>query len=773
MVISMQLISRMRKSTTIKKYLYIATIVLTLIYVFSVPSFGESSSILRYSIYISMFLLGVCSILFCLLYHTLRIHRFCFLIPIFAIFALIGTIIGSKEYRSWLSLVLLAGSFFVFIFAFKAIENKYLVISIISLGIFFFSLYFIVYYRNEILNFRSYGTEDFRLGFYFDNPNGVSAYAAVGVATALFSFLFIPKKIRYLFVIPLLTSLLVGIVTGSRSFIVAVAIFMVVLLYFKFKKHKFVYLIIIVSIAVLFLVLLNLPFMSTIKQRIVDAIGTLFGFSTKADTSTISRTIWIDYGFYLGARNLMFGLGINGFSIYSGVGTYSHSNFAEMICDFGLIGFILFYLPLILILIRGIIDKHVDKPLVLSFVIYYLLIGFSNVFYYKKFYFLILSFIFYLDFLESGKIETIKLVNNFDSVVFTCDSMSSGGAEKVLASLANAMADTGIQVSIIGVSDTDISSSFYELKNVKYISLGNGVKKRIGSLKRIIKLRKLIKEYSPSVVISFLPHINVYTFFALLGTHIPHIVSERNNPYKDPKGKLLRSLKYIAFLFADGCVFQTSESKLFYPLIVQKKSSIIHNPIVLEFVPNEDCVSRKKVILAVGRLEKQKNYPCLIDAFTIFNKEKNNTYILRIFGEGSLKKELYDYCCSKEIIDYVQFMGADSTWHKTEYMDEMYVLSSDYEGMPNSLAEAIALGIPSISTDSPSGGPRELIKEGVNGFLVPVGDSNSLAKKMIQLTEKDKSLYFDYKKFAASYSIETTIHNWINYITGLKKERYE
>ena len=358
------------------------------------------------------------------------------------------------------------------------------------------------------------------------------------------------------------------------------------------------------------------------------------------------------------------------------------------------------------------------------------------------------------------------------NIVITCDSMHSGGAEKVIASLSNSFADRGVKVTIIGVSDTELSSSFYELKSVEYISLGNGIGKRIPPFKRINMLRRLIKTMSPDVVISFLPHINIYTFFALIGTKTIHIVSERNNPYVDPKEKILRLLKRIAFRFADGCIFQTEESKKFYSKKIQKKSTVIPNPIVLEFALPEERPVRNNVVLAVGRLEKQKNYYCLIDAFAIFNEKKNNSYLLRVYGEGSLKKELVNYCKYKGVSNYVQFKGSNPNWHKNEYMDAMYVLSSDYEGMPNSLAEAIALGIPSISTDSPTGGSRKLIKDGYNGYLVPLGDSVTLSKKMIEIADQNPFPSFNRDKFVESMSISKITDLWLDFICKVEN-KYE
>lgn len=362
---------------------------------------------------------------------------------------------------------------------------------------------------------------------------------------------------------------------------------------------------------------------------------------------------------------------------------------------------------------------------------------------------------------------------NVKRIVFTCDTMGSGGAEKVIASLSNCMTKKGIDVTIIGVSDIKPANSFYNLCGAKYISLGEGYSKRINSFKRVKMLKRLLKSISPDAVVSFLPHISVYAFFALLGTGITHIVSERNNPYIDPKEKLLRTLKKVAFKHADGCVFQTKESMAFYPKKVQRKSVVIPNPISLEFIPQESKIIRYKVVLAVGRLEKQKNYYCLIDAFAVFNKRMNDTYLLRIFGEGSLKGDLIKYCELKGIANYVQFMGNNPNWHKEEYKDAMYVLSSDYEGMPNSLAEAIALGIPSISTDSPSGGSRELIKDGYNGYLVPVGDSEMMSQRMMDIINKDPFSNFDYKEFAKSFSESKITDLWIDYISKIKNVRYE
>ena len=176
----MKLISNLRNSSILKRILFYLTGVLLFAYVFSVPSFGEATNITRYIVYVSMSLLGIVVIIYLALFDSFRLRKVFLLIPLFSIFALFGTILFSHEFRSWLSLILLAISFFVFTYAFKIIKSKYIVVAIISSAFFAFSLFFIACYWRQILDFRSYTNDSFRLGWRFDNPNGVSAYAVVG-----------------------------------------------------------------------------------------------------------------------------------------------------------------------------------------------------------------------------------------------------------------------------------------------------------------------------------------------------------------------------------------------------------------------------------------------------------------------------------------------------------------------------------------------------------------------------------------------------------------
>ena len=708
------------------------------------------------------------------LYDNFSVPKSTIFIPLFAIFSFIGTMLYSKEYKSWISLVLLVISFYSFLLSFKILKNKYLVISIISLAFLLFGIYYIIHYRNEFLHIASILSDKYRLGSYFDNPNGVGAYSVVAFATSFYLVLFLKRKVRFFFLLPSLVSILVGVSTGSRTFFLMVIIIVAVFLYFFFQKHKFIYLIVLGATIAIGILVLNLPALSLLKDRLLLSFQTIFGTASKADTSTIQRANYIQYGFYLGSKNLLTGYGVDGFAVITEINTYSHCNFSEVLCNFGIMGFILFYAPLIVLLIKAITDKKIEKGFVVTFFVYYLIASFTTVLYYKKIYFLVLSFLFYLVYFDREK-KSVLLCKELKKVVFTCDTLNNGGAERVISTLSNSFSDLKIGVSIIGVSDRFGNTPFYQLNNnVSYIKLCSGFKRRVCFIKRIILLKKQLKLIKPDIVISFLPHVNFYTMFACKALNIPYIVSERNDPKRDPKKLLIKLFKYLSFIKADGCVFQTVNARDYYYSSIQEKSIIIYNPICLEYTPDE-CIEKKTpVVLAVGRLTTQKNYKVLISAFKDFNQEMGGEYMLKIYGTGPLRDELIDFCKSIDVERYVSFMGSDDHWHVKEYKDAIYVLSSDYEGLPNSLIEAMALGIPSISTDCPCGGPKEIIKDGTNGLLVPVNDSSALAKKMIEITKISPELFYNSTRIMLDeFNVDTIATKWVNYIKSLKRDIYE
>ena len=238
------------------------------------------------------------------------------------------------------------------------------------------------------------------------------------------------------------------------------------------------------------------------------------------------------------------------------------------------------------------------------------------------------------------------------------------------------------------------------------------------------------------------------------------IVSERNNPATDPKELMLRLLKLYAYHHADGCVFQTNDAKEYFSDSIQNKSTIIANPID----PSIDypvAKKRTKTIISVGRLNEQKNYPCLINAFELFYKNHPD-YELKIYGDGPLKESIEQLIDEKNLGDSVTLMGKSNTWHKDENDASMFALTSDFEGMPNALAEAIALGIPCVATDCPIGGPKELIIEGQNGYLAKVNNPEDVANKM-EKALKLKIYQYDVYEFIEKRTPKAIASEWLDF----------
>ena len=290
-------------------------------------------------------------------------------------------------------------------------------------------------------------------------------------------------------------------------------------------------------------------------------------------------------------------------------------------------------------------------------------------------------------------------------ILFCCETMRGGGAEKVIATLSNQFSLLGHKVTIIMVSEGN-SQSFYKLeKNVELISLYSYMQnKRHSIFNKVRELKKLVDCVCPDIVVSFLKHIIIYTYLALKKTKYPVVFSERN----DPKSYSIIYKIVLKCLFkkANGCVFQTPDAKLWYGRSISKNSVVIPNPVGLSTSKLEHKNKNKRVF-AVGRLEAQKNYKLLINAFDIFHLKRPD-YKLIIYGIGKEEKRIKRIIERKNLKKHIELCGTNTNWHDIEFDSSVYVLSSKYEGMPNALAESLCLGIPCVSVNCSIGGPRFL-----------------------------------------------------------------
>jgi len=354
------------------------------------------------------------------------------------------------------------------------------------------------------------------------------------------------------------------------------------------------------------------------------------------------------------------------------------------------------------------------------------------------------------------------------NIMFSTGCLKKGGAERVISNLANYFINDN-KVSIV---TTIKGEQYYELdKNINVYSLDQGSNIEnflIKNVKRIRNLKKIINKVKPDIIVSFLPEPSYrLLFLKIFNKNLKVIVSVRNDPkieYKNIISKLVMKLLYSK---ADGFVFQTEEAKNYFSKKIKNKSTIIPNPVNKNFICEPFFGKREKTIVTVGRLEKQKNHELLINAFSkIANKYRD--YKLIIYGDGSLRTNLEEQIQRLKLENRVILAGQVDEIHKVIYKSGLFVLSSDYEGMPNCLLEAMALGIPCISTDCPCGGPKEIIDNGINGILVPTNDVSKMSKAIEKIIlDDDKKISYSKesnKKISLNFNPEVINKKWKDYI---------
>jgi glycosyltransferase involved in cell wall biosynthesis len=343
------------------------------------------------------------------------------------------------------------------------------------------------------------------------------------------------------------------------------------------------------------------------------------------------------------------------------------------------------------------------------------------------------------------------------NIVFVLASLGSGGAERVVSLLANKMVERGHQVEIICLKFNDV---YYQTDSRVKVTLA--MRQTKNRFTEIFWLRKYLKQQKPDVVIPFTEGVYCFTILSLLGTGIPIIASERLDPAAMSTTR--KVLKRLLLPYADWLVVQTQSIKEYFPKSIQKKTSIIYNP-VNDSVFNLPSLQgrageRLNRIISVGRLYPQKNQEMMIRAFA---KIADNfpDWQLVIFGEGPLRAELEFLVSSFKLQDRVLLPG------RTEYVIEelrksnIFCMSSDYEGMSNSMIEAICVGLPIVTTDV--SGVKELVENGKNGVVVPCGDVDKLGKTFSELMSNER-LMEEYSRNNYSkkelFRIDTIVNQW-------------
>lgn len=317
-------------------------------------------------------------------------------------------------------------------------------------------------------------------------------------------------------------------------------------------------------------------------------------------------------------------------------------------------------------------------------------------------------------------------------VAFYCGSLIKGGAERVFVNLAEYFYKEGYDVCIITQykkeDEYTVSPAIGRVLS-DLTEEETGKSRFCNFFRRLFKLRRILKTVKPDIVLTCTAKSNFMTMAASTFLKTKVVVSIVADPKMEYDTKAIRLIARTYFCFADGIVFQTKEARAFFPAYIQKKSVILSNALNPQFLRERYAGEREKEIVAVGRLDDNKNHALLICAFAEI-ADRFPEYRLVIFGEGECRGRLESLIAEKSLSARVFLAGVTADVAGSIERAALFVLPSNTEGMPNTLLEAMALGLTVISTDCPCGGPRELVRQEENGLLVPVGDADALAKAM-------------------------------------------
>ncbi len=351
-------------------------------------------------------------------------------------------------------------------------------------------------------------------------------------------------------------------------------------------------------------------------------------------------------------------------------------------------------------------------------------------------------------------------------ILFYMNSIHFGGAERVIVNLANKFSDRDYEVIFVTsfkcneeytlqnkinrliLEEKDIQQSFFK-KNFF----------------RTIKLRKVCKIEKPDIVISFMAEPNFRAIVATMFLGIRTLISVRNDPNKEYPNRLFRLISKILYPLASGCVFQTEDAQKWFSKGIQKKSKIILNHVDEKFY-KVNFKGKRKNIVTVGRLEPQKNHKLLIEAFSKIANDFLDENLV-IYGDGSQVQKLGKLTKKLGIEDRVIFMGATKEIQEKIKDAKVFVLSSDYEGLPNVVMEAMTLGLPVISTDCPCGGPRMLIGNNKSGILVEVCNTEEMVNAMRKILSDSafaECLSNNAKITARKFEPDKVFKQWEKYV---------
>ncbi len=368
-------------------------------------------------------------------------------------------------------------------------------------------------------------------------------------------------------------------------------------------------------------------------------------------------------------------------------------------------------------------------------------------------------------------------------ILFYLHSLSSGGAERVVSGLADYWKAQGWGITIVTIAP--VSRDFYKLHpEVRRVAVGldmpsDGLVDALRyNWRRLNALRKVLRELGPDIAVGMMSSANCTLFLAALGTSVPVVGCERTYPPAEPLGRPWRWLRRVLYRRFDAIVAQTERSADWVQRnCAPRKVAVIPNMVTfplrstLPHVPVPRCAeqaSGSKLLLAVGRLRPEKGFDRLIEAFAQLAPCFRD-WRLCILGEGPSRQalvQLTERLRMSQRISMPGTVGNVGDWYEAA---DLYVLTSLFEGFPNSLLEAMAYGLPAVSVDCDTG-PRDIVRHGVDGILVPQDNPAALVNALQRLMD-DKRLRDAYAAKAVEvrqrFSILRILRQWQRLFEGI------
>lgn len=316
-------------------------------------------------------------------------------------------------------------------------------------------------------------------------------------------------------------------------------------------------------------------------------------------------------------------------------------------------------------------------------------------------------------------------------IAVVSNGLSGGGAERVASIVANYFDNKGYSVLFVAAYSPDREYVINDSIKYEYVSI-KSKKHAFRLVERSLKMKKIISSFGADTVFSFiLPEL-----IPIALSKIRLVPSLRIDPKATEGDKVKAWIRKFVFRHSDAIVFQTEDARDYFEEKIRKKGVIIYNPIKSD-LPYWDENNHNNHFIAACRISKQKNIPMMINAFKRFHQLYPD-YVLDIYGDGDpadYRGKMEEYASQCGVNDYVHFLGHSKDIHTIMTQSQALLLSSDYEGLSNSMLEAMAIGLPVICTDCPPGGARAFINNNESGLLVPVGGEDEMVDALCKLVK--------------------------------------